>query len=445
MPAQYGRSPLLGRLSLLLLMGVAGCSVTPVEGPRLAATSATGGAEGPSEREVEQLVRMGQRSLASGDASTAIGLLEQALARDGGNREAALLLGYAHLATGAPQDAGTAFGRILRRNANDREASIGYAKAMLAIGRSEAALAHVQPLSRGNPSDVEALNLEGVALDMQGEHGRAAEIYRRALAVDPKSSNIESNLGLSLALAGRHDEALAVLRPLAEGYVSSPRNRQNMALAYGLAGSFAEAERWSRMDLAEADVENNLRYMRLMRGLAPGAVRSAALQPDFVQPVVVDAPVVARMGAPPVASVALAPSPPPALVAPELAPPAQPLVLGSPQALVATPPPPSPSERLPAAIRPRAGFAAGDAAVAGLGVEVPSVGSWFVDLGPLAEADWRGVRDTHRAATAGLYRLAPGSDGAAPFVVGPFETADDADQLCRTLAEAVTSCTAIRL
>jgi Flp pilus assembly protein TadD len=289
MPAEKGRNPLVGRLSLMLLMGIAGCSTAPGESPRLTATGATGAAaEAPSAHAVEQLVRMGQRSLSSGDAPTAIGLLEQALARDGNSRDAALLLGYGHLAIGAPQDAANAFGRILRRNPNDREAGIGYAKAMLAIGRSEAALAHVQPLSRADPGDVEALNLEGVALDMLGEHGRAVESYRRALAADPKAGNVESNLGLSLALSGRHEEALAVLRPLAEGYVSSPRHRQNLALAYGLAGSFAEAERWSRLDLSQADVENNMRYIQLIRGLAPGTVRSAALKPDFVQPVLIE-------------------------------------------------------------------------------------------------------------------------------------------------------------
>ena len=446
MPAEKGRNPLVGRLSLMLLMGIAGCSTAPAEGPRLTATGATGvAAEAPSEHAVEQLVRMGQRSLASGDAPTAIGLLEQALARNGNSRDAALLLGYGHLAVGAPQDAGTAFGRVLRRNPNDREAGIGYAKAMLAIGRSEAALAHVQPLSRADPGDVEALNLEGVAQDMLGEHGRAAESYRRALALDPKAGNVESNLGLSLALSGRHEEALAVLRPLAEGYISSPRHRQNLALAYGLAGSFAEAERWSRLDLSQAEVENNMRYIQMIRGLAPGAVRSASLKPDFVQPVLVETekaqapratrqpPAAPPAAAPPKASAGRAGA---AAGAPSLRPP---------QPLVDAPPTARPSERLPVPPQPGAGFAIGDPAVAGVGVEVPSIGSWFVELGSLSAADWRQLRETHGAAAAGRHRLTPSADGRDSFFVGPFDSAIEADALCRSVAEAVASCTAIRL
>ena len=411
MSVQRGRSPLLKRLSLLLSMGVAGCAVSPGEGPRLPATGAVGtAAEARVERGADQLVRMGQRSLASGDPATATSLLEQALARDSGNREAALLLGYAHLAQGAHQDAGSAFGRILQRHPSDRDAGIGYAKAMIAIGRSEAALEHLQPLARG-ADDVEALNLIGVAFDLQGEHQRAIEAYRRALAADPEAADVTSNLGLSFALAGRPDEAVATLRPLAEGYLSSARHRQNLALAYGLAGQFAEAERWSRMDLSQADVENNLRYFQLVRGMAPGAVRSAALQPSFTRP-----------------PAAPAPEPPRLVDKPPVSEPA-----------------PPPTERLPGAVRPRAGFAAGDAGIGGIGVEVTSVGGWFVDLGPMPETSWRAVRAAHPVATGGLFRLAPGDDAETSFVIGPFDTGDDANGFCRMVSADVESCIPLRL
>lgn len=415
MSFQHGRRPVLARLSLLLLMGVAGCTGSPGQGPLPAKPGDAGtAADGAIERGVEQLVRMGQRSLAAGDPSTAIGLLQQALARDADNREAALLLGYAHLAIDAPQDAGNAFGKILRRHPDDRDASIGYAKAMIAIGRSEAALEHLQPLARRSPDDTEALNLTGVAHDLQGEHQRAIEVYRRALAVSPDdasaANDVKSNLGLSFALAGRHDEAVSTLRPLAEGYVSSARHRQNLALAYGLSGDLAAAERWSRMDLSQADVENNLRYFQAARGMAPGAVRTAALQPSFTQPPIV-------------------PAPPPRLAEPR--PEAEPA--------------PAPTERLPAAVRPRAGFSTGDAAVTGIGVDVATVGGWFVDFGPMPEARWRSVRDAHPAETSALFRLAPGDDVGAAFIVGPFDTGDQAAALCASLAASVESCSPLRL
>jgi hypothetical protein len=92
-----------------------------------------------------------------------------------------------------------------------------------------------------------------------------------------------------------------------------------------------------------------------------------------------------------------------------------------------------------------AGFAAGGAAVAGVGVEVASLGSWFVDLAPLTEADWRRLRDRHRSAMAELYRLAPSDDADAPFIVGPFETALEADALCSSLGDDVTRCKTLRL
>ncbi len=415
MPLINGRSPLLARLSLLLLMGVAGCTMGPGDGLVLAEPGTA--APGQPESGVDQLVRMGQRSLASGDSTTAIGLLEQALAREPNNRDAALALGYAHLAVGAPQNAGSAFGRILRRSPDDRDAGVGYAKAMIAIGRSEAALEHLRPIVGDRPDDVEALNLAGVAYDLQGEHLRAVEAYRRALAVSPDAADVKSNLGLSFALAGRHDEAIATLRPLAEGYVSSPRNRQNLALAHGLAGQLAEAERWSRMDLSHADVENNLHYFQLVRGMAPGAVRSAALQPSFTQPVVVAAPEPVRLAEPRPATV----------------PPAR------------TTPPDQPATGQPTPLAPRPGFDAGDAAVGSIGLDVATVGGWFVDLGLMSEVRWREVRDAHPAETGPLFRLAPGDAADAPVIVGPFDTGDQAAAFCRALAPSVASCSSLRL
>lgn len=471
-------------MSLLLLMGVAGCTAGPIEEPRLPAGSAQSlGAEG-GEAEVARFVRMAKRSLATGDPRTALGLLEQALVLDPNDREAALTLGYAHLAAGTPQDAGEAFGRILQRLPADREAGIGYARAMIGIGRSEAALEHLEPLVRRRADDVEAMNLAAIAFDLEGEHAKAAELYRRALAADPKAGDVSSNLGLSLALDGRHEEALAILEPLAKGYASSPRHRQNLALAFGLAGRFDEAERWSRMDLSDADVANNLSFFRLVRGLAPGAVRSAALQPDLSEPVVMPAPAPARLveapsvshsaaqsaaskstaaATPPTlaemvpvpaeTSVATAgaasgpDSPPhrtadPAAPRSELASSAEPAAIAAPRDLARAM---SPGERLPPALRPRAGFVVGDVAVTGVGVEVASLGSWFVDLGTLPEPAWREVKDRHGELTAGLYRLASGSGEKAPLVVGPFATAADADELCRVVDDAAPSCRPVRL
>ncbi len=406
-----GRNPVLARLSLLLLVGVAGCTSSAGESPLLAGSGSNRSLAGAVQGQgVEQLVRMGQRSLAGGDTTTAIGLAQEALSRDGGSVEAALVLGYAQLAAGAPQEAGFAFGRILRHDPEHREAGIGYAKAMIAIGRTDAALDHLEPLAQRAPNDVEVLNLLGVAHDLEGAHAQAIATYRRALVVTPDAPDVSNNLGLSLALAGRHEEAIGVLRPLAEGYVSTARARQNLALAYGLAGSFDAAERWSQMDLSGAEVENNLRYFRLIGGLAPGAARSSALQPEFAKPVVEVAPM-HRLGEPPADAA----------------------------------PAPTSVERLPAAVRPKAGFAADGAAVADVGVDVASVGSWFVNLAPLTEADWRRLRDQHREATTALYRLASGDEPDGPFIVGPFETADEANSLCRSLGDDVAGCKPVLL
>ena len=411
---------LIRRLSLMLLMGITGCAAGPGEGPLLPRDGLNQAQAAVMAESVDRLVRMGGRSLASGDYPTAATLLEEALARDGSHREAALLLGHAHLAAGRPQDAGMAFGRVLRHSPTDRDAGIGYAKAMIAIGRHEAALEHLRSIAIRHPRDSEALNLQGVALDLLGEHDKAITVYREGLAAAPGSPDLTSNLGLSLGLSGRHQEAIAILRPLAEGYASSARHRQNFALALGLAGDFAAAERWSRMDLSEVEVTNNLRYFQALRGLAPGAVRSAALQPDVARPAVRPAgdSVQLKAAAPPVPPKPATPAAPQGRAEPAVQP-----ASGSPAA-AAAPPPERPA--------------------AGLDIEILEVGHWFVDLGSLSPAQWRELRQTHAADTNGLRRLSAGSDAGAPSLVGPFGTTETAAAFCRRLGK-VDRCSPIRL
>ncbi len=448
------RGRLAKGMSVMLLLGIAGCA-SHTEVPLLAADDGGGTtADGAPLTDADRLVRMGQRSLAAGDPTTAVGFLEQALVVDRSNREAAVLLGNANLGLGRPQDAAAAFGLVLQGGSTDREAAIGYAKAMIGIGRSETAEAHLEPLVRQRPDDVEASNLLGVALDLQGEHELAVGVYRDSLALSPGEPALLNNLGLSLALAGRHDEAIAVLRPLAEGYTSSARARQNLALAYGLRGEMAAADRWSRMDLADTDVTNNLRYFRTIAGLEPGAVRSAALQPDFKEPVVREAPGEPRLAAPrPAAPVQ------PATKAPAASPPPTPApAAASPAPLVTDPAAASPAP--PAAVpasspgsepaTPGPGFGMVEPSVGLVGVEPTALGRWFVDLGSFdtaaaTSAYWRTLRRTHAAATAGLTRLAGGSTGPVPLIVGPFATAAEAEALCTRLTGAVVYCHPVQL
>lgn len=440
------RGRLAKGMSLMLLLGIAGCA-SHTELPLLPTDGDDGmTADGAPLTDAGRLVRMGQRSLAAGDPTTAVGFLEQALAVDRNNREAAVLLGNANLGLGRPQDAAAAFGLVLQDGSTDREAAIGYAKAMIGIGRSETAEAHLEPLVRQRPDDVEASNLLGVALDLQGEHDLAVGVYRDSLALSPGEPALLNNLGLSLALAGRHDEAVAVLRPLAEGYTSSARARQNLALAYGLRGDMASADRWSRMDLAEADVTNNLRYFRTIAGLEPGAVRSAALQPDFKEPVVREAPGEPRLAAPvKPATPAPAKAAPAASPAPAATPPT-PLVT-EPAAASAAPPAAVPGDEPPP---PAPGFGTVEPPVGLVGVEATALGRWFVDLGSFdtaaaTSAYWRTLRRTHAAATADLTRLAGGPTETVPLIVGPFATAAEAEALCTRLSGAVVYCHPVQL
>lgn len=265
---------------MLVLAGCAGGAAGPELDP--------GAGELPVAAERDDgsggLARMGDTALRTGEAATAAGLFEQALARDGTNLAAAVGLGQALLSLGRPQDAGRAFERALAVDPNLPAGHYGYARAMMALRRPELAVGHLEAVLQRRPEDVQALNALGVAHDLLGRQDLAIAAYRRGLAVAPGTVSLRNNLGLSLALAGRFDEALNHLRPLGEGPQATRRTRQNLALVYALGGDVGAAQRLGRTDLSESELEANLAYVAEVRGLRNPGLQATALAPVSAAP-----------------------------------------------------------------------------------------------------------------------------------------------------------------
>ena len=265
--------------SLVLMLALGGCGGA-AEAPVLADESPAAVVPESARARSESLTRLGQSALQSGEIETAATLFEQATLTDGRNVRAALGLGDALLAAGRDLESSQAFERALRVQPDLPEAHFGYARAMIAIRRPEVAVGHLRRLTESRPGDTAALNALGVAHDLMGEHALATETYRKGLAMVPASVPLRNNLALSLALQEQFPAALDELRPIAEGPGSTRRTRQNLPLVYGLQGDFAAAERLSRVDLAGADLKDNLTYFAAVRGLDSPALQAAALAPS---------------------------------------------------------------------------------------------------------------------------------------------------------------------
>jgi tetratricopeptide (TPR) repeat protein len=83
----------------------------------------------------------------------------------------------------------------------------------------------------------------GTALYRTGDFDGAIREYRAALAIDPTSFEIRSNLGAALVRVGQYEEAIAVYRQALENAPPAAANhlRMNLALAYYKSGQIPEA------------------------------------------------------------------------------------------------------------------------------------------------------------------------------------------------------------
>ncbi|MEZ5825166.1 MAG: tetratricopeptide repeat protein [Geminicoccaceae bacterium] len=375
---------------LVLGLALAGCQMGSYDPAQSPGQETIFGDAAPAAQ-AERLLRMAENAEASGDLPTAAALLDHAASRQPKNVAVLRSLGRVMQQLDRPQEAIDAYGAALAVDPDDPETAVGYAKAMIAIGRPEAAAAHIEPLLGKYPDDLAILNMAGVVFDMQAQHGRAIELYRRGLYFEPTSVLLQNNLGLSLALSGDAEGAIGVLEPLASGPDSSPRIRQNLALAYGIKGDVVAAQKLASLDLDSEAVANNLAYYSGLRSMAPSQIKSAALRPDVT---------------------------------------AKPL-----------------GENRDLGVNVVVGV--------GLGGEELALGaapmeSWFLDLGQYgsaaaATAKWSSLQTRYADLTRGLAPLARGGKSIEPLLVGPLHTAEDADRLCGVLRNDAGSCRPVRL
>lgn len=137
---------------------------------------------------------------------------------------------------------------------------------LIALERGREAIAPLSGALRMAPGNARLWSLTGAAHDQIGEFKQAREYYTRALNLAPNDANIVGNVGLSFALEGDPATAETWLRRAAAMPGASANVRQNLALVLGIQGKYEEAERLARQDLQPEAVEQNMDYMRSLRG-----------------------------------------------------------------------------------------------------------------------------------------------------------------------------------
>ena len=151
-------------------------------------------------------------------------------------------------------------------HSEDREVLAAYGKAQAGAGDLKGALSSIQRAQRPDAPDWRLMSAEGAIYDQLGKRRKARDLYRRALDMAPTEASILSNLGMSYVLEGDLRTAEQYLASAAGSPGADSRIRQNLALVVGLQGRFEEAEQIARRELAPAQAEANLKYIRSMLG-----------------------------------------------------------------------------------------------------------------------------------------------------------------------------------
>ena len=149
-----------------------------------------------------------------------------------------------------------------------------------------------EKILRLDPQHADALHLSGVAAHQRGEHQRAVEQIRRAVALRPNDSTFHCNLGSALQAIGDLDQACAHLTRALELDPQSAEIHFNLGNAFKQAGQTDAAITHYRQALQQRpeypQALNNLGNTLADRGDLEEAVdclrEAIRLRPDFADP-----------------------------------------------------------------------------------------------------------------------------------------------------------------
>jgi len=201
----------------------------------------------------------------AGDYRTAVRIYKKLLDSNSENMEIAEKLGETLHEIGAYHDAINSFKLVLSFDHENVPAIMGIGRSLLALQTPDEALVYLGRAHNLVPDSVTALAAMGVANDGLGENLKAQDLYRKALEIDPNANGVKSNLGLSLVLSSDYDEAIKVLTEISFKPDSTARMRQNLSFAYGMKGEYLAAARIARPDLPEQEVQENVKFFKLIR------------------------------------------------------------------------------------------------------------------------------------------------------------------------------------
>ena len=156
-------------------------------------------------------LRAGMANERTGNYPGAVRAYERGLAVEPENVELLNSLGFALFQQGKSKEAVVALEKALAVDPKHWKAHNNLALAAIDLGELEVAEAHYRESLAIKPQPA-IYNDLGFVLEREGLPDEAAEMYRKAIKLDPESASAHYNLGSSLARSGKYAEAESHLR-----------------------------------------------------------------------------------------------------------------------------------------------------------------------------------------------------------------------------------------
>jgi tetratricopeptide (TPR) repeat protein len=203
-----------------------------------------------------EALRAYAEGLATPEPEARLKLLERALALDAGYDEARLTLGQTQLETREWPAAFDTFGRIGAGSPHARSARFLQGVALLQLGRYREASDLYLALVKDEATPGALSNQASALLRLKSTYPRASTVYRRAVDLEPSSTDLPFNLGWALLVEGDGEASAFWLRGVVEDEARDNQARLLLTWALRKAGKEGQAdEEWRALSAATSSYE----------------------------------------------------------------------------------------------------------------------------------------------------------------------------------------------
>jgi len=233
--------------------------------------------------DIADYIRQSVMQAQSGRTVEAIAMMETAVREHPGSSQGLGLLGTLLLSVGRHAEALGPLSKAREMSPQSEHISFQLGAALVALDRPMEGLPHMKAAVDRNPSFVPSLLGFARALLGVGDFDRSEDVFRRALAVDPRNADAMCGLAGMMMVSGRQREAVELFRQAGREH---PENREVSgrllsALNYSADASpeevFEAHTRWGRqvMALPDAPAQARTGQLGLVAPPAPFAFTNA--------------------------------------------------------------------------------------------------------------------------------------------------------------------------